>query len=83
MVFLKTQESIARKQEKFQRNIITTTGSYNPDNHASITPFNTNANQTITLSSGYYPEWCNAWFEQLMLSEQVWLSDDSQTNPTE
>ena len=79
--FLKHTESIARKQEKFQRSIITTTGSYNPDNH-SITPFNTNANQTITLSSGYYPEWCNAWFEQLMLSEQVWLSDDSQTNPT-
>lgn len=79
--FLKHTESTARKQETFQRNIVTTTGSYNADNH-SITPFNTNANQTITLSSGYYPEWTNAWFEQLMLSEQVWLSDDSQTNPT-
>lgn len=79
--FLKHTESTTRKQETFQRNIISSTGTYDTDNH-SRTPFDTNANQTITLSSGYYPEWTNAWFEQLMLSEQVWLSDDSSTNAT-
>lgn len=79
--FLKHTESTTRKQETFQRNIINAAGTYATEKH-SITPLDTSANQTITLSSGYYPEWTNAWFEQLMLSEQVWLSDDSNTNAT-
>ena len=40
------------------------------------------ANESITLSSGYYPEWTNQWFEQLLLSKQVWiyrLLEDSST----
>ena len=79
--FLKHTESTTRKQETFQRNIINAAGTYATEKH-SITPLDTSANQTISLSSGYYPEWTNAWFEQLMLSEQVWLSDDSSTNAT-
>ena len=79
--FLKHTESTTRKQETFQRNIINAAGTYATEKH-NITPLDTSANQTISLSSGYYPEWTNAWFEQLMLSEQVWLSDDSNTNAT-
>jgi hypothetical protein len=45
------------------------------------TDFNTVANQTMTLSSGYYPEWASQWFEQLLLSEQVWLTRLDPTNP--
>ena len=71
--FLKHTESTTRKQETFQRNIINAAGTYATEKH-SITPLDTSANQTISLSSGYYPEWTNAWFEQLMLSEQVWRS---------
>ena len=78
--FLKDTETINKKSETYQRSILTAAGSYDVDNHM-ITPFNTTANQTLSLSSGYYPEWTNAWFEQLLLSEQIWISDDSQTNP--
>lgn len=79
--FLKDTETINKKSETYQRSILTAAGSYDVDNHM-ITPFNTTANQTLSLSSGYYPEWTNAWFEQLLLSEQIWISNDSQTNPT-
>lgn len=79
--FLKNTQTKTKKQETFQRNIINAAGTYATEDH-SKTAFNTTANQTITLSSGYYPEWYNAVFEQLLLSEQVWLSDDSNTNAT-
>lgn len=79
--FLKHTETTTRQQETYEANIIANTGIYN-SNRASVTPFNTTAKQSYTLSSGYYPEWCNAWFEQLMLSEQVWMSFDTSTNPT-
>ena len=36
--------------------------------------FNTQAKQTHKLSSGYYPEFANQQFEELLLSEYVWLS---------
>ena len=71
--FLKSVNTTTKKQEQFQRNIITSTGSYNVNTHTKQ-DYNTVANTSISLSSGYYPEWANQWFEQLLLSEQVWLT---------
>lgn len=71
--FLKTVYTTSKKQEQFQRNIISSTGTYSVNQHTKQV-FNTTASQKFTLSSGYYPEWCNQWFEQLMLSEKVWLT---------
>jgi len=71
--FLKSVNTTNKKQEQFQRNIITSTGSYNVNTHTKQ-DYNTVANTSISLSSGYYPEWANQWFEQLLLSEQVWLT---------
>ena len=71
--FLKSINTTNKKQEQFQRNIITSTGSYNVNTHTKQ-DYNTVANTSISLSSGYYPEWANQWFEQLLLSEQVWLT---------
>ena len=81
--FLKSVNTTTKKQEQFQRNIVTSTGTYNVNTHTKQ-DFNTIANTNISLSSGFYPEWCNQWFEQLLLSEQVWLtrlepSDSSST----
>ena len=47
--------------------------------------FNTQAKQTHTLSSGYYPEYANAYFEELLLSEYVWYTrpEDNQPNSDE
>ena len=85
--FLKIVNTTTKKQERFQRSILTGSGAYDVNDHMK-TDFNTVANQTMTLSSGYYPEWASQWFEQLLLSEQVWLtrtdpfdSSDSETVP--
>ena len=47
---------------------------------ASLT-FNKQAKQLHSLSSGYYPEWCNAWFEELILSEYVWMVRPKYSTP--
>ena len=79
--FLKSINTTNKKQEQFQRNIVTATGSYNVNTHTKQ-DYNTVANTSISLSSGYYPEWANQWFEQLLLSEQVWLTRPNPFNPT-
>ena len=45
--------------------------------------FNTQAKQTHTLSSGYYPESANLFFEQLLLSEYVWYTRPEDTQPNQ
>lgn len=70
--FLKSVNTTTKRQEQYQRNIINNT-TYDVNTHTKQV-FNTIANTSITLSSGYYPEWANQWFEQLLLSEQVWLT---------
>ena len=77
--FLKSVNTTSKRQEQFQRNIINYT-AYDVFTHTKQV-FNTTANTSISLSSGYYPEWCNQWFEQLLLSEQVWLTRLDPTNP--
>jgi len=79
--FLKSVNTTNKKQEQFQRNIVTSSGTYNVNTHTKQ-DYNTVANTSITLSSGYYPEWCNQWFEQLLLSEQVWLTRAKETDPS-
>ena len=78
--FLKSVNTTTKKQEKFQRVVTNTAGVYSPYVHTKQ-DYNTVANTSITLSSGYYPEWANQWFEQLLLSEQVWLTRLDPTNP--
>jgi hypothetical protein len=80
--FLKSVNTTNKKQEQFQRNIISSTGTYSVNQHTKQV-YNTIANTSITLSSGYYPEWANQWFEQLLLSEQVWLTRTKPTNPSQ
>jgi hypothetical protein len=77
--YLKEVNSTTKKQEQFQRNITNANGTYSVNEHTKQ-DYNTVANTSITLSSGYYPEWCNQWFEELMLSEQVWLTRPKPTN---
>ena len=57
--FLKSVNTTTKKQDQFQRNIINGT-TYNVNQHTKQV-FNTIANTSITLSSGYYPEWANQW----------------------
>ena len=74
--FLKNTTAIGRTNEGFKSNTIT----YPTNNHATYSNrnapnkvFNTQAKRTHNLSSGYYPEFANEYFEQLLLSEYVWM----------
>ena len=75
--FLKETRNIARTNEGFKSNTITypsgAAATYDVKN-APNKVFNTQAKQTHTLSSGYYPEFANQQFEELLLSEFIWLS---------
>jgi len=75
--FLKETRNIARTNEGYKSNTITypngSSATYSIQN-APNKVFNTQAKQTHTLSSGYYPEFLNQQFEELLLSEYIWLS---------
>ena len=70
--FLKDTLVTNKKNDSYQSNTIVS-GVYSVNNHAKKV-FNTTSTRKITLSSGFYPEWTNQWFEQLLLSEQIWYS---------
>ena len=73
--FLKETKNLSRTNEGYKSNTITYPSggaTYNVQN-APNKVFNTQAKQTHTLSSGYYPEFANQQFEELLLSEYVWF----------
>jgi hypothetical protein len=76
--FLKETKTLARQNENYKSNILTYPSTNNPATYSiSNAPnktFNTTAKQTFTLSSGYYSENANNFFEELLLSEYVWLA---------
>ena len=75
--FLKETRNLARTNEGYKSNTITypsgSSATYNVQD-APNKVFNTQAKQTHTLSSGYYPEFANEQFEELLLSEFIWWS---------
>jgi len=84
--FLKETKTLGRKNEGFKSNTLTYPNTNDPATYSiSDAPnkvFNTTAKQTFTLSSGYYPEQANQFFEQLLLSEYVWFERPKKTNPS-
>ena len=74
--FLKETKNLSRTNEGYKSNTITYPSggaTYNVKN-APNKVFNTQAKQTHKLSSGYYPEFANQQFEELLLSEFIWWS---------
>ena len=81
--FLKSVKTTTSTKETFNANTITISGgnaTYSV-NAPTKTVFNKSANQKIILSSGYYPEGANPFFEELMLSKQIWLTQPDPYNP--
>ena len=74
--FLKQTRNIARTNEGYKSNTITypSAGATYSIQDAPNKVFNTQAKQTHTFSSGYYPEFANQQFEELLLSEFIWWS---------
>ena len=80
---LKEVQKISRKNENYKSSTLL----YDDDDpyyllsDAPVKTFNTQAKKSYSLSSGYYPEGAVEWFEQLLLSEYVWMSVFRQENP--
>lgn len=68
--------------ESYKANIMdfTSTPSYSTTNH-SKKRFNVLANQSITLNSNFVVEDMNEIFEQMLMSEQIWLESETDTLP--
>ena len=74
--FLKKTRKLDRTNEGYKANTIT----YPTDSPATYDiqdapnkVFNTQGKQSYTLSSSFYPEFANQFFEELLLSEYIWL----------
>ena len=82
--FLKSVKATTSTKETYNANTISTsTGSATYSvNAPTKTVFNKTANQKIRLSSGYYPEGANPFFEELLLSDQVWLTQPDPYDPS-
>ena len=74
--FLKETRNLSRSNEGYKSNTITypSGGATYSVQDAPNKVFNTQAKQTHTFSSGYYPEFANEQFEELLLSEFIWWS---------
>ena len=72
----KRVDTLNTKQEEYQRSIVTfgtnNTATLDTKQH-SVKTLNKQGKGNIKLSSGYYPEFTNEWFEELLLSEYVWI----------
>ena len=82
--FLKSVKATTSTKETYNANTISTsTGSATYSvNAPTKTVFNKTANKKIRLSSGYYPEGANPFFEELMLSKQIWLTQPDPYDPS-
>ena len=71
-------KTISRKLVEEGCEVTTNFNTYNIFEHSKKT-FNANGVESITLNSGYVSELNNSYFEELMVSEYVWLTDLSDT----
>ena len=78
--FLKKVKQITRSNERYEANTLLPNGTYSTTD-PTVKLLNSKARQSRTLSSGYYPEWTNAYFEELLLSENVWITRERVQQP--
>ena len=76
--FKKSVEKMTTKRESYKANTLTSSNSYQTYNHTKR-DFNIQANESISLSSGFLNESYNEVFKQLMLSEKVWITNRTNT----
>jgi hypothetical protein len=75
--FKNSKLNMATNEERYKSNILTngTYQTYNPQ----IKVLTKNGKRSLTLNSGFYPESNNKVFEQLFLSEKVWIEYEQKT----
>ena len=75
--FKNSKLAINTNEERYKSNILTN-GTYNTYD-PQIKLLTKNAKRSLTLNSGFYPESNNKVFEQLFLSEKVWIEYEQKT----
>ena len=78
-MFKKSVRNMNTNVSYFKRNIIENAAYNLGDAQKAIV--NKNANETLTLNSGFYPENNNDVFKELLLSEYVWIDYESNETP--
>ena len=76
-MFANSKLSLNTSEEKYKSNILTN-GTYST-NDPQIKILTKNGNQKLTLNSDFYPESYNVVFEELFLSDKVWIYYKGQT----
>jgi len=74
--FKKSVEKMTTKRESYKANTLTSNNTYNTYNHTKR-DFNIEANESVSLSSGFVNESYNEVFKQMMLSEKVWITSSN------
>lgn len=75
--FKNSKLAMTTEKDKYKSNILNN-GTYATYN-AQVRLLTKNANQRLTLNSGYYPESNNEVFKQLFLSDKVWIEYKNKT----
>ena len=76
--FKKSAEDLRVKRKSYQSNILTNGGGYSTSSHVNR-DYNVSGSESITMNSGYLNESYNEVFKQLLLSEQVWMTEVTDT----
>ena len=76
-MFKNSRLAMTTEKDKYKSNILNN-GTYATYN-AQVRLLTKNANQRLTLNSGYYPESNNEIFRQLFLSDKVWIEYNDKT----
>lgn len=71
--FAKKIDSFSATGDQYTSNIIAGDGSFDPRRH-QIVDFNKNGKVRYNLSTGYVGQEVNSYIQELLLSQQVWLS---------
>ena len=83
--FLKEVKTMAKTKESYKANTLAYSAEAASPTYSQSDPtvkiLNTQAKQTHIHSSGYYPEFANKYFEELLLSENVWITRERIQQP--
>lgn len=79
--FKKSVENMAVQDETFKGNILNVASKNYSINEGQRTRYNVNAQDSITLNTGYVDEDFNEAIEQLLLAQKVWIKYGSETLP--
>lgn len=78
--FAKKTDSLSTSGEKYNSNVVSNNGTYSTSAH-QVVDFNKNGKVSYNLSTGYLDQDVNAYVQELLLSEKVWLVINSSVVP--